>query len=228
MGIIAGIAGKAVAKAAATAAVIVAAPIADKISEGGKKHHKSNNGYHLILKTNFSKRHPQFFVTDEYDHILYRVKGTLNPPKCDYTILASDKKLTASVLGKPCKSRPSFSSKRKYMDYRLSVNDTVVGHMISDTTEKTQQYNIDFAGWHVAGNIFKSSYSIEDCNNNVIMKIARRSFLGETSNYDLTVFSSDDEIVGLLIVLAIDANNSRRNQSKASRAFSNATKMLRF
>ncbi|MGM9636461.1 MAG: LURP-one-related/scramblase family protein [Eubacteriales bacterium] len=66
-------------------------------------------------------------------------------------------------------------------------------------------YDIDFRGWSAEGNLFGWNYDVTD-GRRTVMHITKELFRwGDT--YVLNFSDPDDEIPGLLLVIAIDAAN---------------------
>lgn len=72
------------------------------------------------------------------------------------------------------------------------------------------QYEIDYRGWHVEGDFLGWDYDVYDACSSVI-HISKKLFTwGDT--YVIDIADPEDEIDGLLLVLAIDAANCTQNE----------------
>lgn len=89
--------------------------------------------------------------------------------------------------------------------FEIEVNGGKVGTIQKQFTLLRPKYEIDFNGWRVAGNFLGWNYDVMS-DNRTIMHISKELFRwGDT--YVIDYQNPADELMGLLLVIAIDAAN---------------------
>lgn len=89
--------------------------------------------------------------------------------------------------------------------FDISARGRDLGCVSKQFTLFRPSYNVDYQGWHIAGDFFGWDYSVLDGNRQV-MSISKELFRwGDT--YVLRYDDPSEELAGLLLVIAIDAAN---------------------
>ena len=89
--------------------------------------------------------------------------------------------------------------------FDIVIGGSVVGTIRKKFTFLSQNYDVDFRGWHVEGDFLGWDYRILEQGMQV-MSISKQLFhWGDT--YALRYAHPGDELSGLLLVIAIDAAN---------------------
>ena len=93
--------------------------------------------------------------------------------------------------------------------FDIEVNGTVLGQIQKKFTFFKPKYEIDFNGWRVEGDFLEWSYDVyEGCSS--VVHIHKELFhWGDT--YVIDVADQKDELMGLMLVIAIDAANCTQN-----------------
>ena len=94
--------------------------------------------------------------------------------------------------------------------FEIEVNGRVVGTIRKEFTFFKPRYHVDFKGWDVEGDIMGWDYRVI-YNVRRILTIPKQ-LLTWSDTYTLDYANPDDEIPGLLLVIAIDAANCSHNQ----------------
>lgn len=94
--------------------------------------------------------------------------------------------------------------------FDVEIDQRVVGAIQKQFTLFTPRYEIDFNGWRIEGDFLEWNYDVMNGSRR-IMHITKELFhWGDT--YVIDFEDSSDELMGLLLVIAIDAANcSQRN-----------------
>lgn len=91
-------------------------------------------------------------------------------------------------------------------EFNIHINGSNIGSVRKQLTLFRPKYHINYNGWNVTGDIFEWDYDVVDNFNNEIMHISKE-FLHFGDTYVLDFINQENEIMGLLLVIAIDAAN---------------------
>ena len=89
--------------------------------------------------------------------------------------------------------------------FEIVINGAVVGTIRREFTFFRPRYHVDFKNWQVEGYFWDWDYSVTDGSREV-MTISKQLFSWGDA-YTLDFNRAEDEIPGLLLVIAIDAAN---------------------
>ncbi len=93
--------------------------------------------------------------------------------------------------------------------FEIEVGGRLFGHISERSTFFTQKYEVDFNGWRVEGNLFKRGYDVYDgCN--VIIHISKKWLQGGDT-YVIEFANPEDELMGIMLVIAIDVANCQED-----------------
>ena len=93
--------------------------------------------------------------------------------------------------------------------FEIEIGGRVVGRVQKKFTLLRQNYQVDYRGWNVEGDILGWDYRVTEQGRQV-MSISKNLFQF-TDSYILSYDRAANEIPGLLLVLAIDAANCSHN-----------------
>ena len=89
--------------------------------------------------------------------------------------------------------------------FEVNINGSSVGMIKKQFSFFKPQYEIDFNGWRVEGDFLGWDYDVYS-GSDVVMHISKELFSwGDT--YVIDINNPQDELMGLLLVIAIDAVN---------------------
>lgn len=89
--------------------------------------------------------------------------------------------------------------------FEIVMDDIVKGTIEKEWTFFIPKYDIDFNGWHVEGDFFNWNYEVYE-NGFPIMHI-NKEILTWGDTYVIDFESSSHELMGVMLVVAIDAAN---------------------
>lgn len=89
--------------------------------------------------------------------------------------------------------------------FEIEVAGATIGTIQKKISFFRPKYNIDFNGWNVEGDFIGWNYSVFS-NNNLIMHISKQ-WLHWGDTYVIDINNPNDEFMGLMLVIAIDAAN---------------------
>ena len=93
--------------------------------------------------------------------------------------------------------------------FEIVMNGRVVGTIRKEFTLFKPRYHIDYLGWDVDGDMMGWDYRVTQ-NGFPILSITKEIF-NWSDTYTLSYEDAEDEIPGLLLVIAIDAANCSHN-----------------
>ena len=91
----------------------------------------------------------------------------------------------------------------------IYIGSNYLGNVRKKFTLFSEDYNIDFKGWTVEGDIFVFEYSIYDVNTNYIGSVSKELF-HLTDHYVIDIKNESDALIVLMFTLAIDAEKCSR------------------
>ena len=93
--------------------------------------------------------------------------------------------------------------------FEIVIGGCVRGHITKQFTFFIQKYDIDFNGWHVDGNFFEWNYDVYSGGRKIIQ--INKEWLAWGDTYTIDIENPADELMGLMLVVAIDAANCDHN-----------------
>lgn len=91
--------------------------------------------------------------------------------------------------------------------FEIEVNGEIIGSVRKHFTFFSNDYEVDYMGWEVKGDIFGWDYDVFS-NNDKIINI-QKEIMHWSDTYVIDILHEKDELHGLLLVLAIDAANCK-------------------
>lgn len=89
--------------------------------------------------------------------------------------------------------------------FEIAVGGRVYGNISKRFTLFTPKYDVDFNGWRVEGNFFEWDYDVYDGCSAIIHISKEWLHWGDT--YVIDFVDTADELMGIMLVIAIDAAN---------------------
>ena len=156
----------------------------------------------LLIKQRIFTITDNYYVYDETGEIRYEVEDELFRP--GHQIHVYDKR-TGREVG---------SIHQRFFtlmpEFEIVIDGRVMGTIRKKISFFTPQYEVDYRGWHVEGNLMGWDYQVMRGDMEV-MTISKELF-NWSDTYSLRYDNPADEIPGLLLVIAIDAVNCDRNK----------------
>ena len=94
--------------------------------------------------------------------------------------------------------------------FEIYLGDQYIGQISKEFTLFRPRYNIDFNGWHIAGDWLAWDYSIASADGEPVATVSKQLFR-LTDTYVIDVVQQRDALCALMFVLAIDAEKCSRN-----------------
>jgi len=94
--------------------------------------------------------------------------------------------------------------------FEIVMNGSVRGNITKQFTFFKQQYDIDFNGWHVDGDFLEWNYDVYSGGRPIIH--INKEWLSWGDTYMINIENPEDELMGLMLVVAIDAANCDHNE----------------
>ena len=95
-------------------------------------------------------------------------------------------------------------------EFEIVIGGQTVGTIRKEFSFFTPKYHVDFRGWDVEGDMLNWDYEVLQ-GNRTVMHISKE-WLTWGDTYTLNYDNIQDEIPGLLLVIAIDAVNCSKNK----------------
>lgn len=93
--------------------------------------------------------------------------------------------------------------------FEIEIDGIIKGQIQKKFTFFKPKYEIDFNGWRVEGDFWAWNYDVYDGCSTIIHINKELLHWGDTYTIDFS--NPDDELMGLLLVIAIDAANCTQN-----------------
>ena len=159
-----------------------------------------------------------FNITDNEGKIRYIVKGKLLTNRHCLTLYSVDGKVE---LGKVLEQRKPLirpvANAPITKDFVIEMNNKVVGEIETGFILAKREYELSFNNWKLHSNSLGTKYKLTDNENNKIMDV-QRNLLINFREALLDVYDLNNEILCILIFLAIDSARTSKSQDRA-RAF---------
>ena len=139
-------------------------------------------------------------IYDEQGNTLYVVKGQLAWGHC-LKIFDAYGNEVGTVKERLLTFLPKFE---------IYFGDNYLGCIKKEFSLFNPQYDIDYNGWHIDGSFMEWDYDITDGNGRLVASISKE-ILHLTDQYVIDVEDSQDALIALMFVLAIDAEKCSRN-----------------
>ena len=138
-------------------------------------------------------------IYDEQGNTLYVVKGQLAWGHC-LKIFDAYGQEVGTVKERLLTFLPKFE---------IYLGDTYLGCIKKEFSFFKPSYDIDYNGWHVEGDFLSWNYDVYEACSAVIHITKEPWHWGDT--YVIDFLEPKDELMGLMLVLAIDAANCTNN-----------------
>lgn len=140
-------------------------------------------------------------IFDEYNNIIYTVKGRLS---VGHKLEIYD--ISGNCIATIREQLMTFSPK-----FKIYVNDQYMGCFYRKPFSVIPEYRFDFNDWFVKGNIIGTRYTIYVSKREIA--IVNKKILRPSDCYEIDVKNQSDVLYTLIVVLAIDAENCTANKA---------------
>lgn len=93
--------------------------------------------------------------------------------------------------------------------FEIVMNGSVRGYITKQFTFFHQEYDIDFNSWHVDGDFLEWEYDVYSGGRPIIH--IHKEWISWGDTYIIDIENPADEVMGLMLVVAIDAANCDHN-----------------
>ena len=94
--------------------------------------------------------------------------------------------------------------------FELYIGDRNIGTISKELTFFVPRYHVECNGWQVEGNFLEWDYSIVAADGAAVASV-NKELWNFTDTYSIDVADSNDGLLALMVVLAIDAEKCSRN-----------------
>lgn len=154
----------------------------------------------LLFKQRFFSWFDSYDIYDEEGKTVYTVEGQLSWGHC-LKIFDVGGNEVGTVQEKVFSWLPKFE---------IYMGGNYVGCISKEFTFFKPVFDIDYNGWHIEGDFWEWDYSILNTSGECIATVAKELF-NWTDTYVIDVKDSEDALLALMLVLAIDAEKCSRN-----------------
>ena len=156
----------------------------------------------LLIKQRVFSFGDKYDIYDENGNVKYTVEEEVFT--LDHPLHVYDK--SGREIGQVNEEFMSFPKR-----YEIVMNGVVRGSIQKQFTFFFQKYDVDFNGWHVEGNFLDWDYDVFS-NGSPIIHI-NKEWLAWGDTYTIDFENPADELMGIMLVVAIDAANRNKNKS---------------
>ena len=139
-------------------------------------------------------------IFDEHGNKIYFVKGQISWGHC-LKIFDAYGNEVGTVKERILTFLPKFE---------VYLGNQYLGCIRKEFTLFNPQYDIDYNGWHIKGNFMEWDYIITNAMGDKVASISKELF-HMTDQYVIDVSDSQNPLIALMFVLAIDAEKCSRN-----------------
>ena len=156
----------------------------------------------LLIKQRVFSWGEKFDVYDEEGNVKYFVKGEIF--SFGHQLHVFDK--YDNEIGGVHQQLLTFLPK-----FDIVINGQTQGTIVKQFTFFKQAYDVDFNEWHVDGDFLDWEYDVYDGGRPIIH--IHKEWLAWGDTYVIDIENPEDELMGLMVVLAIDAANCDHNNN---------------
>ena len=156
----------------------------------------------LLIKQRVFSFGEKFDIYDEQGNVKYFVKGEIFSFGHQLHVYDMNDNEIGSVHEK------IFSFPKQF---EIVMNGATRGYITKQFTFFFQKYDIDFNGWTVDGDFLDWNYEVYS-NGRPIIQI-NKEWLTWGDTYTIDFENPEDELMGLMLVIAIDAANCDHNNN---------------
>lgn len=165
---------------------------------------KSITHTRLVVSQNIYKLKEDFKIYDQNQNLKYIVRGKILSLMHNLSIYdATGKIKLGQVIQKIISLRMPYTFESHPQDFVLFLKGRRIGKIKSRFSIGYHKYKCNFNNWIIEGNFIGNVYKVRD-KKRVIMRVEEKVVLHEDL-YFLDIFSMEDEVLCLLIALAIDS-----------------------
>lgn len=93
--------------------------------------------------------------------------------------------------------------------FDISINGSPMGSVSRAFSFFVPQYNVSYQGWDCEGDLFGYNYEVHDGLRTVAT--IHKKFFAMSDSYEINIADEKDELMVLMLVMAIDATNCSGN-----------------
>lgn len=150
----------------------------------------------LLMKQRVFSWSDSYDVYDEWGNAKYFVKAEFFSLGHQLHVYDSNDNEIGVIREKLLTFLPAFD---------IEINGEIIGRIQRKFTFLNPKYEVDYNGWHVEGDFLGWNYDVyEGCS--MVLRISKQ-LLQWGDTYVIDFANPEDELAGLLLVIAIDAAN---------------------
>lgn len=150
----------------------------------------------LLMKQRVFSWSDSYDVYDEWGNAKYFVKAEFFSLGHQLHVYDSNDNEIGVIREKLLTFLPAFD---------IDINGEIIGRIQRKFTFLNPKYEVDYNGWHVEGDFLGWNYDVyEGCS--MVLRISKQ-LLQWGDTYVIDFANPEDELAGLLLVIAIDAAN---------------------
>lgn len=158
----------------------------------------------------------EFEVYNENREVKYTVKGELTSIKHHLHIYNAYGKEIGMVKEKLISLRSPISfTESTPVDFIIEIEGKKVGKIKSKWSLGKQKYEVDFNGWRIEGNVLGWKYKVFNGSEEIARISQKVFYFGDT--YVVTFPNIQNELVVLMLVIALDASNAPKKSEELKR-----------
>lgn len=174
----------------------------------------------LLLNQKMFTWREQFNVYDSFQNVKYSIKGEFTSIKHHLHIYDVTGKEIAFVKEKLMTLRPSAMLENHPTDFELEIGGKKVGKLRSKWSVGKRKYILN-NGWNIEGNVTGWKYKIMSKDKIIAVISCKPLYWGDT--YLITFSEEENELLILMIVLAIDIGNAPKRAEELKATIHNRT-----
>lgn len=156
----------------------------------------------LLFKQRFFSWFDSYDIYDEAGSTIFTVEGQLSWGHCLHVLDAS-----GNHAGTVKEVILTFLPK-----FELYIGSQSVGRLAKELTFLRPRYQLECNGWQISGSILEWDYQITDAAGTPVASVSKELFHW-TDTYVIDVSRSEDALLALMVVLAVDAEKCSRSNT---------------
>lgn len=162
----------------------------------------SDTGSNYIIASNSSNWIKAYYVLNNNEEVIYKIKRSLNPFKLTLNVFDKQKNRVGIIKNKLFKLINIISIFNTVKETNIIIKNSKIGSLKSYTRAFKTTYKLDFNDWKIELSKLGLSKTIKN-NEEIIMEVNYKFSLSD-GQYYINVYDKDNEFLCLMIAIALE------------------------
>lgn len=167
----------------------------------------SDSGSNYIIASNSSNWIKAYYVLNNNEEVIYKIKRSLNPFKLTLNVFDKQKNRVGIIKIKLFKLINIISIFNTVKETNIIIKNSKIGSLKSYTRAFKTTHKLDFNDWKIELSKLGLSKTIKN-NEEIIMEVNYKFSLSD-GQYYINIYDKDNEFLCLMIAIALEIKSLR-------------------